>query len=59
MTDVPKPCPACPWISKEARDIIAPLYRDAAGAGQWFCCHVNLGTCWGAVRFGAAREMPK
>lgn len=46
-----KPCEKCPWMSKDARDIeaiSAPEVQDAMKAGQWFCCHVHMGTCYGA-----------
>lgn len=59
--DMPKPCGECPWISKDLRDIeaLTPTVRAAAARGDWFCCHVNAGTCWGAVRIGGARpDMP-
>lgn len=41
------PCRACPWTQKGQPDITAPV-RAAAEAGEWFCCHVNMGTCHGA-----------
>lgn len=46
-----KPCSACPWTSKDQRDIDAtsdPAVQASMQAGQWFCCHVNMGTCHGA-----------
>lgn len=45
------PCAKCPW---EANDPdITPVVRAAAEAGKVFCCHVRMGTCWGAVKQGA------
>lgn len=46
-----KPCEACPWLSRdpEVKAIIEKHQaRAAAETGAWFCCHVNLGTCYGA-----------
>lgn len=43
-----KPCVACPWTKKGRPDITPDVFRAAEG-GTWFCCHVNLGTCWGAA----------
>lgn len=50
MTD-DSPCSACPWVSRDPRDveaINAPGTQAAMESGRWFCCHVNLGTCHGA-----------
>lgn len=41
------PCSACPWIKKGQPDITPPV-RVAAERGDWFCCHVHMGTCVGA-----------
>jgi hypothetical protein len=30
--------------------------KSAAREGQWFCCHVNLGTCHGAAKYGRQQE---
>lgn len=46
-----KPCDACPWVSQDSRDQAAvadPATRASMEAGNWFCCHVNMGTCHGA-----------
>lgn len=51
MTDTSRPCAACPWMSRDPRDVAAvsdETTQDAMRAGTWFCCHVNLGTCHGA-----------
>jgi len=51
--EIDAPCAACPWLSKDARDreaVETPEVRSALAAGQWFCCHVNMGTCHGAER---------
>ncbi len=53
----PKPCSACPWVSKDPRDIeitSRPEMDAAMKAGKWFCCHVNMGTCHGAALRRAA-----
>ena len=42
-----KPCKQCPWIQKGQPDI-TPELQKTNNEGQWFCCHVNLGTCHGA-----------
>jgi hypothetical protein len=61
LTEQGKPCAQCPWTSSDPRDksaIDAHKARAAAEAGQWFCCHVNLGTCYGALAVSkrAAKE---
>ena len=50
----PAPCEHCPWPAKGQPDLTDEL-REHAAAGTWFCCHVHLGTCWGAERFRQAR----
>lgn len=57
--DEEKPCEQCPWLSKDERDrnALTPEVRDAAKRGAWFCCHVRMGTCYGAVKFGAALQL--
>lgn len=48
----PKPCSACPWVSRDPRDkaaVSAPAAQEAMKSGRWFCCHVDLGTCHGAA----------
>lgn len=42
-----KGCVACPWLKKGQPDITDDL-RKACHNGEWFCCHVSLGTCTGA-----------
>jgi len=42
-----RPCGQCPWIQPGQPDI-TPAVRQAAVEGAWFCCHVHLGTCYGA-----------
>ena len=51
------PCAGCPWTSKDQRDkdALTDEVRSAAARGVWFCCHVNLGTCHGAARYGASK----
>lgn len=46
------PCPACPWVSAEARDkaALTDRVRDAAKRGV-YTCHVNLGVCHGAALY--------
>jgi hypothetical protein len=47
-----KPCKACPWMSRDERDkeaISDPKVQESMLAGNWFCCHVNMGTCHGAA----------
>lgn len=46
-----RPCTACPWVSRDERDVQAvsnPETQAAMLEGRWFCCHVNMGTCHGA-----------
>lgn len=47
------PCASCPWTIKGQPDIKAE-HRAAAEGGAWFCCHVHLGTCYGAQRYAEA-----
>jgi hypothetical protein len=56
MTKTHMPCQKCPWTSKDQRDkdSITSDIRQAAVDGLWFCCHVNMGTCYGAQRYGEA-----
>lgn len=49
------PCAACPWTAKGQPDLTEPV-REAAVDGQWFCCHVHMGECSGAARYGAAKR---
>ena len=49
----PAPCADCPWSAKGQPDLNDEL-RAAAARGAWFCCHVHLGTCWGAARYQQA-----
>jgi len=42
-----KPCKECPWTKKGMPDI-KKEQTDALANGGWFCCHVNMGTCFGA-----------
>lgn len=51
----PTPCKACPWVEK-GQPLITDELRACARRGEWFCCHVNLGTCFGAERFGDAER---
>lgn len=53
-----KPCADCPWTSRDQRDVdaLTPEIREKAVEGRWFCCHVNLGTCFGAERYGSAKR---
>lgn len=48
------PCEACPWTQKGQPDL-TECVRQAAKDGAWFCCHVHLGTCFGAERYGKAK----
>ena len=43
----PEPCAACPWMQKGRPDI-TPQVLASARRGDWFCCHVHMGTCAGA-----------
>lgn len=46
-----KPCEKCPWTSKDPRDVeltAKPAFKNAMESGQWFACHVHMGTCHGA-----------
>lgn len=49
------PCSACPWTQKGQPDL-TPAVREAAEAGKWFCCHVHMGTCFGAQRYSEAKR---
>jgi hypothetical protein len=51
----PGPCKACPWTEK-GQPLITDELRECAKQGQWFCCHVNMGTCHGAERFGESKR---
>jgi len=53
MTVLPVPCDGCPWASAADRDraALTDEVKAAAARGDWFCCHVNMGTCWGSVRY--------
>jgi hypothetical protein len=53
--DEKAPCESCPWTTKGQPDL-TPAIRQAAVRGAWFCCHVHLGTCYGAKRYGAAKQ---
>lgn len=57
MRNGPAPCAKCPW-TQPGRPDISPEIEAAAKAGLWFCCHVNMGTCFGAkaVSDRAARK---
>jgi hypothetical protein len=53
-------CAACPWIQKHPDKDVQAMKKQALPslkAGQWFCCHVNLGTCHGAAE--AQKRMNK
>lgn len=52
------PCVKCPWIAKGQPDL-TPEVRQAAVDGKWFCCHVHMGTCFGAQRYGDAKRQSK
>jgi hypothetical protein len=46
-----RPCEPCPWVSTDPRDkeiTSKPPFRTQMEMGGWFCCHVNMGTCYGA-----------
>lgn len=45
-----KPCKECPWIQKGV-PLATDQVKEACKNGKWFCCHVNLGTCHGAVNY--------
>lgn len=47
------PCEKCPWTQKGQPDLNDVL-RSAACDGKWFCCHVNMGTCYGAQRYAVS-----
>ena len=42
-----KSCDKCPWTTKGKPDI-GREQTVALLNGEWFCCHVNCGTCHGA-----------
>lgn len=51
MASEHRPCADCPWVSGQPRDREAttqPSVEQAMKRGDWFCCHVNMGTCYGA-----------
>ena len=50
MTTEGQMCKACPW--HEAKTLPVPV-KSAAIRGDWFCCHVHMGTCFGAALWGA------
>lgn len=50
-----KPCTECPWTKKDMPDISDEL-KNVAITGGWFCCHVNMGSCSGAINYGKANE---
>lgn len=50
-----KPCKQCPWTQK-GRPLITPDLEEASKKGTWFCCHVNMGTCFGAKNVGKKFE---
>lgn len=54
-----KRCDKCPWFSGEERDkkAITTQLKLAAISGQFFCCHVRMGRCYGAVEL--AKTQPK
>jgi hypothetical protein len=44
-----KPCRGCPWLpNSPLGGEITPLIQQALERDEWFCCHENLGTCYGA-----------
>lgn len=46
-----RPCGPCPWVSTDQRDkdaVANPIMQTQMQMGGWFCCHVNMGTCYGA-----------
>lgn len=46
-----RPCGPCPWVSRDQRDkdaVANPIIQTQMKMGGWFCCHVNMGTCYGA-----------
>jgi hypothetical protein len=53
-----KPRNGCPWTSRAERDkaALSDNLKRAAARGDWFCCHVRLGTCHGAKLYGVSRE---
>lgn len=51
-----EPCGKCPWTVKGG-PALSDSVRESAIAGDWFCCHTRMGTCYGAQRYGdAARK---
>lgn len=54
-------CSECPWTSAAERDraALTDKLKATAANGMWFCCHVNMGTCYGAQRFAASRAAEK
>lgn len=47
MFKVGKPCKKCPWAEKGQPLITEELKKSNTG-NAWFCCHINMGTCYGA-----------
>lgn len=45
------PCDKCPWVKRGQPDL-TPAIKQASVDGQWFCCHINMGTCIGAANYG-------
>jgi len=54
-----KPCAACPWVpGRPLSDALTDVEREAAKAGGWFCCHVDLNTCRGAANYAEREAKP-
>lgn len=49
-----KPCDKCPWLHEPG--VLTPEVRAAAERGDWFCCHVRMGTCAGAAAVSKKQE---
>jgi len=41
------PCARCPWLVEH--ELLTPEVQAAGLAGEWFCCHVRMGTCTGVA----------
>ena len=53
-----KPCDKCPWTEK-GQPLITDQLKETAKKGTWFCCHVNMGECFGAKNFGETQNRLK
>lgn len=50
-------CDKCPWIHEKS--LITPQLLRLAKADTYFCCHIDMHQCRGAVLVGAALRSKK